>query len=188
MAQTSTSLSKKKVPPPPSKPDSKKKAKESAKGAAKKANKENHSPSAATSGSKNQKSKQKKRADTPRPDVTAEHIAVMQARIKKLEGIYNSLSIYISAVNKLTHHETEAAKAVKVATPDKIVKIPAPEGTAGEDYNLQTMMKLGNDDRTYVAIRVGIIIYALSSGKLVSSSYRSKGLRWIVLDLFDGWC
>jgi len=28
----------------------------------------------------------------------------------------------------------------------------------------------------------------MSCGKLVSSSYRSKGLRWIILDLFDGWC
>jgi hypothetical protein len=58
--------------------------------------------------------------------------------------------------NKLTHHKTEATK---VATPVKIVKIPTPEGTAGKDYNLQTMMKLGNDDRIYVAIRVGVIIY-----------------------------
>ena len=31
-------------------------------------------------------------------------------------------------------------------------------------------------------------IVTLSCGKLVSSSYRSKGLRWIILDLFDGWC
>jgi hypothetical protein len=29
-------------------------------------------------------------------------------------------------------------KTVKVATPDKIVKISAPEGTAGEDYTIPT--------------------------------------------------
>ena len=57
----------------------------------------------------------------------------------------------------LTYLLAEAAKAKKAAAPLKIAKILAPEGTAGEDYNLQTEMKLGNDDRAYVAIRVSAI-------------------------------
>ena len=42
-------------------------------------------------------------------------------------------------------------------------KILQPDGTAGEDYNLQTAMRLGNDDRTYNAIRVSIPRQTLNS-------------------------
>jgi hypothetical protein len=35
-------------------------------------------------------------------------------------------------------------------------RVLQPDGTAGEDYNLQTAMGLGNDDRTYNAIHVSI--------------------------------
>jgi hypothetical protein len=58
----------------------------------------------------------------------------------------------------LTYLLAEAAKAKKAAAPLKIAKIPAPEGTTSEDYNLQTEMKLGNDDRIYVAICVSAIL------------------------------
>jgi hypothetical protein len=47
----------------------------------------------------------------------------------------------------------EAARVQKSAKTQKKL-IPQPDGTAGEDYNLQTMMRLGNDDRTYNTIRV----------------------------------
>jgi hypothetical protein len=78
---------KNKALPPPSKPASKKKAQASAKTAAKRAHKENQSSSATTSGSKTKGLKQKKRADTPHPDVTPERIAAMQECIKELEGV-----------------------------------------------------------------------------------------------------
>jgi hypothetical protein len=47
----------------------------------------------------------------------------------------------------------EAARVQKSAKTQKKL-IPQPDGTAGEDYNLQTVMRLGNNDRTYNAIRV----------------------------------
>ena len=36
----------------------------------------------------------------------------------------------------------------------KVKKIPEPDGTAGDDYNLQMAMGLGSDDKTYTAIHV----------------------------------
>jgi hypothetical protein len=40
----------------------------------------------------------------------------------------------------------------------KVKKIPEPDGTAGDDYNLQTAMGLGGDDKTYTAIRVSDLL------------------------------
>jgi hypothetical protein len=56
-------------------------------------------------------------------------------------------------VNSLITEAARAQKSAKMATS----RIPQPDGTAGEDYNLQTAMRLGGDDRTYNAIRVSEI-------------------------------
>ena len=56
-------------------------------------------------------------------------------------------------MNSLITEAARAQKRAKTATS----RIPQPDSTAGEDYNLQTTMQLGGDDRTYNAIRMSEI-------------------------------
>ena len=56
-------------------------------------------------------------------------------------------------MNSLITEAAQAQKRAKTATS----RIPQPDGTVGEDYNLQTAMQFGGNDRTYNAFHVSEI-------------------------------
>src|SRR5882762_11796714 len=155
-ARSKTGVKKEKQADNPVKASAATKAKDAVKKATKKAskrpNKENDKSSAATA-QQSAKQSQQKNQKTSHQRSASPDIDALKARIKQLEGAsINMLSIADIPVCWYTDSPaSQAAQAKSIKTSKKILQ---PDGTAGEDYNLQTAMGLGGDDRTYNVIRV----------------------------------